>query len=513
MTDIEERPSKIRKLNAAESTNGVQHNDTTAPSEPLPDANTNNMDQPQVAPLDEATEDVHSEAPNETDGQKAQDASLPQGLSKSQLKKLKKKQQWEEGRENRKVKRKEKTKERRIRKAVEKEEAAKQAAEQAAENPAEASAEAPAGSTQPAPPSKGRMRPVTTPITFILDCDFNDLMHDSELTSLSSQLTRCYSDNKTAPFRAHMVVSSFGGKLKERFDGILAKNYQSWKGVTFTDGDFVAAAAEADTRMRGKEGGRLVGALAGGEGASSVTSDSKENGEKPGKKQKRKRGEKSMEEIAEPAEAPNGTIEPSLEAQESPATEAVPSKPVEDGPKETEAPQEEPDVSTPGGTEPSAIAPAGPDAPQVSPPTPNIVYLSSDSPNTLSVLSPYTSYIIGGIVDKNRHKGLCYKRACERGIPTAKLPIGEYMTMQSRTVLATNHVYEIMLRWLETGDWGEAFLKVIPKRKEAKLKKGAAPSSCDDVEEGREDGATPAPEGDAVKAQESEKDDEDLIEL
>lgn len=56
------------------------------------------------------------------------------------------------------------------------------------------------------------------------------------------------------------------------------------------------------------------------------------------------------------------------------------------------------------------------------------------------------------------------------GIPTAKLPIGEYMTMQSRSVLAVNHVVEIMLKWLETGDWGEAFLSVIPKRKEAKLR-------------------------------------------
>ena len=99
-----------------------------------------------------------------------------------------------------------------------------------------------------------------------------------------------------------------------------------------------------------------------------------------------------------------------------------------------------------------------------------IVYLSSESENNISALSPHSTYIIGGIVDRNRHKGLCYKRACERGIKTAKLPIGEFMQMNSRQVLATNHVNEIMLHWLEVGDWGEAFMKVIPKRKGGVLK-------------------------------------------
>jgi len=44
------------------------------------------------------------------------------------------------------------------------------------------------------------------------------------------------------------------------------------------------------------------------------------------------------------------------------------------------------------------------------------------------------------------------------------------MEMASRFVLATNHVNEIMLKWLECGDWGEAFVQVIPKRKGGKLK-------------------------------------------
>lgn len=99
-----------------------------------------------------------------------------------------------------------------------------------------------------------------------------------------------------------------------------------------------------------------------------------------------------------------------------------------------------------------------------------IVYLTSEADETLTELKPYSTYIIGGLVDKNREKGICYKRATQRNVRTARLPIGEFMDMQSRKVLATNHVNEIMLKWLECGDWGEAFMQVIPKRKGGKLK-------------------------------------------
>lgn len=95
----------------------------------------------------------------------------------------------------------------------------------------------------------------------------------------------------------------------------------------------------------------------------------------------------------------------------------------------------------------------------------SIVYLTADSPYTLSRLEPNTCYVVGGIIDKNREKGLCYKIARDRNVRTAKLPIGQFMAMQSRHILATNHVVQIMLKWLETGDWGEAFMQVIPTRK------------------------------------------------
>ncbi|KAL4901382.1 hypothetical protein BDW74DRAFT_170287 [Aspergillus multicolor] len=99
-----------------------------------------------------------------------------------------------------------------------------------------------------------------------------------------------------------------------------------------------------------------------------------------------------------------------------------------------------------------------------------IVYLSSDSSETLTELKPYSTYIIGGLVDKNRYKGICHKRATELGIRTAKLPIGEYIQMNSRPVLATNHVVELMVRWLQLRDWGEAFMQTLPPRKGGALK-------------------------------------------
>lgn len=300
-------------------------------------------------------------------------------LTKNQQKKLRRQQEWDQRKEERRLGRKDKAKAKK-----ERDRAALQARIESGDYvPEEAWKEK----------KKNQITPTQLPVSLIIDCDFDDKMKDNERISLSGQITRSYSDNKNAPFRCHLAVSSFQGKLRERFDGVLAKHYLSWKGTHFVDEDFMHAAEQAKTWMaEPKTGGKLQSVFS--------------------------------------------------KYAETPETEA---KAKEEG---------------------------------------EVIYLSSDSDYTLTELKPYSTYIIGGLVDKNREKGICHRRAVEKGVKTARLPIGDYLDMASRKVLATNHVVEIMVAWLELGDWGEAFMKVIPKRKGGTLK---GQKGEDDEEEGEYD--------------------------
>ena len=46
----------------------------------------------------------------------------------------------------------------------------------------------------------------------------------------------------------------------------------------------------------------------------------------------------------------------------------------------------------------------------------DLVYLTADSPNELSELDSKKLYIIGGIVDRNRHKNICFNKAVSQVI-------------------------------------------------------------------------------------------------
>lgn len=355
-------------------------------------------------------------------------------LSKNQLRKLKRRKLWEDQREDRKEKRKEKRHNKQERKRIERETEIAQAAEEGREPVLNQQRER----------NRNPQTKTPVPVTVILDCQFEEYMFEKEQISLSSQVTRCYSDNRMATHPINLCISSYGGKMQERFETTLKNHHQKWKGITFAEEDFVATAQAAKELMAGPQGGSII-------------------------------------DVLKPTEAGDSL---SLMLPEPDA------KPKRNAAVPTPEPEPE-DVDR------------------------SIVYLTADSPYTLERLEPNTSYVVGGIIDRNRHKGLCYKVARERKVRTAKLPIGEYMVLHDRHVLATNHVVEIMLRWLELGDWGAAFMKVIPTRKGGKLKDDADEpedaardeedaEDAEDVEEETAETEAAAPPASTDKVQDSE---------
>ena len=96
----------------------------------------------------------------------------------------------------------------------------------------------------------------------------------------------------------------------------------------------------------------------------------------------------------------------------------------------------------------------------------NIYYLTADSENNIENIDINATYIIGGIVDRNKYKGLTFNKAKELGLNHGKFPIGDYLKLHSSQVLTTNHTYHILNEYSIKHDWKEAFVSIIPKRKQ-----------------------------------------------
>ncbi|KAL6591035.1 guanine-1-methyltransferase-domain-containing protein [Neocallimastix sp. 'constans'] len=110
----------------------------------------------------------------------------------------------------------------------------------------------------------------------------------------------------------------------------------------------------------------------------------------------------------------------------------------------------------------------------------NLVYLTADSPNTIDTFDETKIYIIGGIVDKNRYKNLTLEKANKQNIATARLPINENIKMSSRKVLTVNHMFKIIVNFLETKNWEKSLMDVLPQRKFNQDKNSASESKTND---------------------------------
>eukprot|EP00760_Papus_ankaliazontas_P001912 PhM_4_TR10731/c0_g2_i1/m.67339/K15445/TRMT10A, TRM10, RG9MTD2; tRNA (guanine9-N1)-methyltransferase len=101
-------------------------------------------------------------------------------------------------------------------------------------------------------------------------------------------------------------------------------------------------------------------------------------------------------------------------------------------------------------------------------PPERLVYLTADTETVLWDLVPSDVYVIGGFVDRNRHKGLTAKKAADLGLRTARLPLQESFDFSGTNVckiLTINHVVEVLAKVASGESWAAAFDETLPRRR------------------------------------------------
>lgn len=252
-------------------------------------------------------------------------------------------------------------------------------------------------------------RQVDSQVCVVIDCGFDDKMVDGERVSLAQQLTRCYSENRRATRPVRLVLSNFSGKLKERFENEMHATHKLWTNVTFLESD-----VHDFSSLQLPDPQAAPALTPPGRGESEAASD----------------------------EASELAALPAAKSSTAPHRSEAP-----DGPLASPSPDPIPDSD-------SGLA------------AHEVVYLTGDAQDVLYELKPHGTYIVGGIVDKDRYKNLCLHKAQQLGVRTARLPIDEHIKVSGRKILTTNQAFELLLRWLELRDWKLAFESTIPARKQ-----------------------------------------------
>lgn len=94
-----------------------------------------------------------------------------------------------------------------------------------------------------------------------------------------------------------------------------------------------------------------------------------------------------------------------------------------------------------------------------------LVYLTADADNEINTYCSSNTYIIGGLVDRNRHNGITLRKAQALGIRTGKLPLHKYCDLTGSIVLSINHIFSFMT-YLHCGmSFKEVVDIIVPRRK------------------------------------------------
>lgn len=98
----------------------------------------------------------------------------------------------------------------------------------------------------------------------------------------------------------------------------------------------------------------------------------------------------------------------------------------------------------------------------------SLVYLTPDSENVIMEFDDEKVYVIGGLVDDSVKKDQSSSYAKSVGIKTGRLPIQEFLARGEKgnfkKILTINQVFDIILKWKETGDWNEALCVGVPPK-------------------------------------------------
>lgn len=77
-------------------------------------------------------------------------------------------------------------------------------------------------------------------------------------------------------------------------------------------------------------------------------------------------------------------------------------------------------------------------------------------------------YVIGGLIDRTVKPGVSLKMARQHGLPTARLPIQEYIPYRQTHVLNVDTIMKIICLYAEyTGDWKRVLEEAMPVRKQS----------------------------------------------